>query len=130
MQMLEQGMQLAVVGLDRIKHAELWRVIESSRLGVEAFDCAETFLAEAGLWDVLICHAHLEGMCGLELQRRLTVAGNTCPIWIVADHAHDSTKAWQLGHCSAYLEQPHAASLKARIRGWPVGRLQKAPVLG
>ena len=73
----------------------------------EALDQSEVQTATCLLLDI-----HLGGISGIELQRRLTAAGSTCPVIFMTAIDDDVTRkeAMDIG-CIAYLRKPFAPQL-------------------
>ena len=57
----------------------------------------------------LLLDVHLEGISGIELQRRLTASGSKCPvIFMTADDDEATRNEAMDGGCIAYLRKPFA----------------------
>lgn len=100
---------IAVVENDRPLTEALARLLRAQGLGVRTFHSAEMFLAgadRAGI-DCLLLDIDLDGMSGLELQRRLRSVRDALPIIFITgrDDAHARERAFAAG-CDGYLCKP------------------------
>ena len=96
------------------------RLLTASRLAVEPFSSAEEFLRRQQ--DVqpacLVLDINLPGMTGLELRRRLAVAGDGLPVIFITAFDDEDLKASALDMgCSTYLQKPFSPeALVAAVR--------------
>jgi FixJ family two-component response regulator len=88
------------------------RLLSAKGFDVEAFRSAETFLAVAAgtRTTCLVLDIDLAGMSGLDLGRRLSVAGSRLPIIYITGLDDEATRndAAEVG-CVAYLRKPFLA---------------------
>lgn len=107
--MIKNKTYVAVVDDDDSFARAIGRLLRASGFEVQTYSSAEAFLAATPQPepDCLVLDVHLNGMSGLDLQRRLRELGNLIPIIFVT--AHDAPgvreEATQAG-CVAYLRKP------------------------
>jgi FixJ family two-component response regulator len=103
---------VAIVEDDASVRRSIVRLLHAMGYGTAAFASAEAFLAGASLDGILaiVLDIHLGGMSGIELRRRLAVAGASMPvIYITAfDDAATRMEAMATG-CVDYLQKPFDA---------------------
>lgn len=104
--------RVAVVEDDVAMRRSIERLLQASGFDTTVFSCGQAFLDSdaAATTDALVLDIHLEGMSGLELQRRLRASGSKCPVIFITAHDDESTRkeALSLG-CVAYLLKPFEA---------------------
>lgn len=103
---------VAVVEDDPSMRRSLERLLNLHGLATEGYASAEAFL-DSGAATRAACavlDVHLEGMSGIELQRRLTASGSTLAVIFVSATDNDALElqAVQEG-CVAYLRKPFPA---------------------
>jgi FixJ family two-component response regulator len=110
---------ISIVDDEACVRESLSSLIRSVGYKVEEFPSAESFLLE-GKWDettCLILDVRLQGMGGLELQRRLAELGREHPpIVFISGHATEKEQTWATaGGAVAFLRKPFTdeALLKA-----------------
>jgi FixJ family two-component response regulator len=101
---------ISIVDDEACVRESLSSLVRSVGYKAEDYPSAESFLTE-GRWDetaCLILDVRLEGMSGLELQRRLTeVERERPPIVFISGHASEKEQAWATGHGAvAFLRKP------------------------
>jgi FixJ family two-component response regulator len=100
---------VAVVDDEYSVRRALVRLVKSAGLSVQGLASAEEFLESHSIrpYDCLILDIRLQGMSGLELQRRLTATGHVLPIIFVT--ACDEVEARSLslaGGAHAFFAKP------------------------
>jgi len=101
---------ISIVDDEPCVRESLSSLIRSAGYRAEEYPSAETFLIE-GKWDetaCLILDVRLNGMGGLELQRRLTELGREHPpIVFISGHATEKDQAWATrAGAVAFLRKP------------------------
>ena len=103
---------VAVVEDDVAMGKSIERLLQASGFNTATFVCGQDFLDSdaATTARVLVLDIHLEGMSGLELQRRRLAAGSKCPVIFITAYDDEATReqAMRLG-CTAYLLKPFEA---------------------
>ena len=106
------GALVAVIEDDVAMRKSIERLLEASGFNTATFAGGQEFLNSdaATTAKVLILDIHLDGMSGLELQRRRLAAGSKCPVIFITAHDDQATReqALRLG-CAAYLLKPFKA---------------------
>lgn len=106
------GAMVAIVEDDVAMRKSIERLLQASGFGTSSFGCGDDFLQSdvATTASALVLDMHLEGMSGLELQRRRLAAGMSCPVIFITAYDDDDTRkqALSLG-CTAYLQKPFEA---------------------
>lgn len=114
---------VVVIEDDLASQKTLTRVLRAGGYDAATYASAEEFLSSPPPSTPigLLLDVHLEGMSGLDLQRRLRTEGSTIPVIIITafDDARSREQAQRLG-CVAYLRKPCEAetilSLLSRLR--------------
>src|ERR1700728_4815653 len=101
---------ISIVGGEACVRESLSSLIRSVGYKVEDFASAESFLLE-GKWDetaCLILDVRLQGMGGLDLQRRLAEMGREHPpVVFISGHAREKEQAWAATRGAvAFLRKP------------------------
>jgi FixJ family two-component response regulator len=117
---------ISIVDDEACVRESLSSLIRSVGYKVEEFASAESFLLE-GKWDetaCLILDVRLQGMGGLELQRRLAELGREHPpIVFISGHATDKEQSWAAtGGAVAFLRKPFSDELLLKAVGESVAR--------
>ena len=103
---------VAVVEDDVAMRKSIERLLQASGFTTATFARGHDFLQSdvAATARILVLDMHLEGMSGLELQRRRLAAGSSCPVIFITayDDEHTREQALRLG-CTAYLQKPFEA---------------------
>lgn len=103
------GAMVAVVEDDVAMRKSIERLLQASGFDTATFACGHDFLNSdaATTASVLVLDIHLDGMSGLELQRRRLAAGSKCPVIFITAYDDEATReqALCLG-CMAYLQKP------------------------
>jgi FixJ family two-component response regulator len=89
------------------------RLLSVHGFDVRTFNSAEALLdADARTATCMLLDIHLGGISGIELRRRLTALGATCPVIFMTAIDDDATRqeATNAG-CAAYLKKPFAPNL-------------------
>src|SRR4029079_11427227 len=98
----------------------LSRVLREEGFGVETFESADAFLASPGhaAGGCLVLDVTMPGEDGLELQRRLSAAGDSLPIVFISGHGDIpmSVRAIQAGATDFLTKPVGAAALVAAVR--------------
>ena len=98
----------------------LSRVLREEGFGVETFESAEAFLASAAqaAAGCLVLDVTMPGEDGLELQRRLSAAGDSLPIVFISGHGDIpmSVRAIKAGATDFLTKPVGAAALVAAVR--------------
>jgi FixJ family two-component response regulator len=107
---LKKQSLISIVDDEACVRESLSSLIRSMGYKVEEFPSAESFLLE-GKWDetaCLILDVRLQGMGGLELQRRLAELGREHPpIVFISGHATEKEQTWAKGGGAvAFLRKP------------------------
>jgi FixJ family two-component response regulator len=114
MGMATQPKVVMVVDDDASILKSLARLLTAYGFVAQTFPSAEALLAKGGTCGAtcLILDIHLGGISGIELNRRLTAAGSTCPIIFMTATDDDMTRqeALEVG-CIAYLRKPFGPNL-------------------
>jgi FixJ family two-component response regulator len=100
---------IALVENDRATSKALSRLLGAHGYAVQVFHSAESYLAGAGeaSIDCLLLDVDLDGMSGLELQRRMGMRGDAVPIVFMTgrDDANIEMCAREMG-CAGFLYKP------------------------
>jgi FixJ family two-component response regulator len=100
---------VAVVEDDVAMRKSIERLLQASGFDTTAFACGQEFLdsGAASTVNALVLDIHLEGMSGLELQRRLLASGSKFPVIFITAYDDEATReqALCLG-CAGYLLKP------------------------
>lgn len=110
--MSQHTVLVAIVEDDVAMRKSIERLLQASGFGTTAFACGQEFL-DSGVTskiNALVLDIHLEGMSGLELQRRLLESGSKCPVVFITAYDDEKTReqALRLG-CAGYLLKPFAS---------------------
>ena len=100
---------IAVIEDDKAMREALSELLEVTSLSCRAFDSAEAFLAAfaPGKFACLITDLHLQGMSGLELQKKLNALGAGLPVIIVTSALDPLSEARSMeAGAFAYLTKP------------------------
>jgi FixJ family two-component response regulator len=101
--------RISVVDDDASIREALKSLMRSVRLGVDAFDSAEEFLASERVHDAacLILDVYLPGMNGFELQNHMNIQRRGIPIIFITAHADENSRqrAMKAG-AVAFLSKP------------------------
>ena len=88
------------------------RLLQAHDYSTRAFASAEEYRRATTLDDViaLVLDIHLDGMSGIELQRRLLAAGSKIPVVFITAHDSEAIRAEALAAgCVEYLQKPFDA---------------------
>jgi FixJ family two-component response regulator len=89
------------------------RLLKANGFAAELYDTVEEFLSDAVLDDAscLVLDINLNGRCGIELRRQLTLSGVSLPVIFMTGDDQEATRqaALQAG-CAAYLRKPFSSS--------------------
>ena len=100
---------VAVVEDDVAMRKSIERLLQASGFDTTGFACGQEFLDSGAATEVnaLVLDIHLEGMSGLELQRRLLASGSKFPVIFITAYDDEATReqALRLG-CAGYLLKP------------------------
>jgi FixJ family two-component response regulator len=100
---------VVIVEDDPASRRTLSRVLRAGGYDSAAYASAEEYLASppAGVPLGLLLDIHLEGMSGLDLQRRIRASGSTVPIILITAHGDSRARAEaQRFGCTAFLRKP------------------------
>jgi FixJ family two-component response regulator len=119
---------ISIVDDEACVRESLSSLVRSVGYKVEAFDSAESFLLE-GRWDetaCLILDVRLNGMGGLELQRRLAELGREHPpIVFISGHATEKEQTWAAAKGAvAFLRKPFSDESLLKAVGDSVARMR------
>jgi FixJ family two-component response regulator len=90
------------------------RLLSVHGFDVRTFDSAEALLGSDALRTAtcMLLDIHLGGISGIELRRRLTASGSTCPVIFMTAIDNDDTRSEAMAAgCIAYLKKPFALQL-------------------
>ena len=103
---------VAIVDDDAPMRKSIERLLRASNYSTVAFASAEEFL-QSGVADQalgLVLDIHLAGMSGIELRRRLLVAGSKLPVVFITAFDDEATRAEALAiGCVDLLHKPFEA---------------------
>lgn len=105
---------VAVVEDDPSMRRSIERLLNAHGYRTQGYASAETFL-EADTISIVGClvlDIHLGDMSGIQLRRRLSIAGSALPVIFITAVDDDAVEAEALeAGCLAYLHKPFAAKL-------------------
>jgi FixJ family two-component response regulator len=97
---------VAIVEDDAAMRRSLERLLGATGYVTVAFGSAQDFLdsGAATRAQALVLDIHLDGMSGIELQRRLRAGGSTLPVVFITAYDQEATRAEAMAAgCVAYL---------------------------
>jgi FixJ family two-component response regulator len=103
-----------VVDDDASMLKSITRLLTAYGFVTQTFTSAEALLAGGGTCAAtcLLLDIHLGGISGIELNRRLSAAGSTCPIIFMTAIDDEATRQEAIdAGCIAYLRKPFGANL-------------------
>ena len=106
------GAMVAVVEDDVAMRRSIERLLQANGFDTATFARGHEFLNSdaATTASILVLDVHLDGMSGLDLQRRRLAAGSTCPVVFITAYDEEATRKEALGlGCVAYLLKPFEA---------------------
>ena len=110
--MLKRQKIVAVVDDDPSMLRATRDLLDAQGFAVAVFESAEDFLdrGAAAQADCLLLDIHLGGMSGIELRRRLKIAGSTLPVIFMTALDDEDTRAQaHKAGCIAFLRKPYSA---------------------
>ena len=110
--MLKRQKTVAVVDDDPSMLRATRDLLDAQGFAVTVFESAEDFLDHGAAIhaDCLLLDIHLGGMSGIELRRRLKIAGSTLPVIFMTALDDEGTRVEaQRAGCIAFLRKPYSA---------------------